>query len=339
MQYPYLLVFFVFPFFVSAQHTSITNKDFNQDSIPDILKCSYEIGSNFGGTDCTLIDGKTQAKFNLTNYGCYCNIKQLVVISPELKKQENIGFLYALSEEVLPQRSVTPDQSLMWIIRSANSLQKNLDDAYFEFVFNPKNEWRYGTIKLPHTYFIEMGTVSLAKIFPDQTEKIQKLGKNDKVYLVYYGDTHFENLGTESPRLEAVAENSNYQIFKSKHGVLAKKGTTHKWLFVTDKALNDSPEKLRWKSIADVQLIQNYVLVQQTIAPDTKYHLYLIDIETGLGGQLKIDFDQFDDGDLPDLTAKGQFLIKDDLIYIGPKDNRLKFSLPELKQHLHALGK
>lgn len=331
------LLLFLTAVFVTAQHTTMTIEDFNADGVEDRLKCSYEIGSNFGGTDCTLTDGKTNASYRLTNFGCYCKVKQHVILSPELKKPENVSFLYALRKEVLPIRRITPDQSLLWIIKSSLATRKVTDNAYFDLVFNPKSQWRQGEIELPSTYYIEMSAAVLSKIIPSE-EKRQKTDLKGNDFLIYYGHTHFQDQGSELDSLKFVAENDSYKILKTAHGVLAKKGDSYKWLFITDIDINGSPAKLRWNSIEEVALLENHILIKQSLAPELTYNIYLINIENGIGGKLKIDFDTFNEEELQNLKSEKLFTIKENTIHIGLKKNSMKFSLDEIKQNLHTFN-
>ena len=188
------LFFLVFVFPVSAQHTSLTQEDFNKDGVEDYLKCTYEIGSNFGGGDCELVDGKTQNKFTLTNYGCYCAIKKHVFIAPTLRKKENEYFLYALKKEILPEFRPTPDQSLYWIIKSGLHSQKPDNHPNFDLIFTPQTTWRQGEPEAPYTYSIEIKAATLDKITSNSNGALFKSKSSDhKDFLVYYGDTHFSD--------------------------------------------------------------------------------------------------------------------------------------------------
>ena len=332
------LLLFLTSIFVTAQHTTMTIDDFNADGVEDRLKCSYEIGSAFGGTDCTLTDGKTNANYNLTNFGCYCKIKKHVVLSPELRKPENVSFLYALRKEVLPIRRITPDQSLLWIIKSSLTTQKVNDNNHFDLIFNPKSHWRKEKIELPSTYYIEMSAKVLSNIIPseDQNQKVNIKG-ND--FLIYYGHSHFQNQGSQSDSLKLVAENDTYKILKTAHGVLVKKGDTYKWLFITDIDINGSPANLRQTSIEEVVLLKNHIILRQNLTPDLTYNIYLIDIANGMGGKLKINFDSFNANELQAMKSEKLFSVKDNTLRIGKKKHKLKFSLDEIKRDLSLLHK
>ncbi|TMM58550.1 hypothetical protein FEE95_03720 [Maribacter algarum] len=337
-----LLFFFLFIAQLFAQHNSITTEDFNSDGIEDILMCSYEIGSNFGGADCELTDGKTKKKFTLTNYGCFCAIKKRVSVLPELRKKENEYFFYNLKKEVLPKFRPTPDQSLFWIINSSLNTQKQEENQYFNLTFNPKTVWRQEEPELPSTYYIEMGARTLSKIIRQEKITYAKSESSDqKDFLIYYGDTHFSSEGGKTKAFIPVEKNESYEILKTDHGVIAKKGNKYKWVFVTDMDINASPQKLRWASIEEVVLHDNHVIIKQALAPDPKYNIYVIEIETGLGGRLKIDFDfLLERGiEIPDLKPEERFSITDDMIVIGKKRNKMKFPLTEIKQELEILIK
>lgn len=326
---------------LSAQHTSITSEDYNSDGIEDLLKCSYEIGSNFGGGECELTDGKTKNKFSLSNYGCFCAIKKRVRVAAELRKKENEYFFYRLKKEILPKFRPTPDQSLIWIINSSLHSQKLSEHRYFDLTFNPKIVWRQEEPELPSTYYIEMGVQILSKMIPTESTTSLPRSRDQKDYLVYYGDTHFTAKGLKTKDFIAVAKNETYEILKTAHGVIAKKANSYKWLFVTDKDVNASPQKLRWASIEDVVLQDNHLIIKQGLAPDDAYHIYIIDIESGIGGRLKIDFDNLlENGiEILDLTPKERFSIEDNSIRIGRKRKILNFPLTEIKQELAILAK
>lgn len=338
----YFLFFIILTLPLSAQHTSVTHKDFNNDGIEDRLKCTYEIGSNFGGGDCELVDGKTKTKFTLSNYGCFCAIKKRVFVAPELRKKENAYFLYTLKKEILPQFKPVPDQSLYWIIKSGLNTQKLTEHPYFDLIFNPEIYWRQGEPELPFTYSIEIGAETLSKITTEQQASFsQNTSSDHKDYLVYYGDTHFTTENEEIKDFVPIAKSDTYEILKTAHGVIAKKENSYKWLFVTDMDINGSPQKLRWASIEKVILHDKHLIIKQSLAPDPEYNIYVVDIESGIGGRLKIDFDiLLEMGvEILDLNQEERFSFQDDNIVIGKKDRKIKFPLEKIKQELGLFSK
>ena len=338
----YFFLLFLIAFSLSAQHISTTDEDFNSDGFEDVLKCSYEIGSDFGGANCELTDGKTQNTFILSNYSCFCDIKTRVVVAPILRKKENEFFFYNLKKEVLPKFRSTPDQSLYWIIKSSLNTKRPKSHPYFDLVFNPQTSWRYEVPELPTTYYIEIGVETLSIIIPEKnTSLTSSRSLNEKDFLIYYGDTHSSLESVKIKDFIPVTKNANYEILKTAHGVIAKKEAVYKWLFVTDKHLNASPQKLRWASIEEVVLQDNYIIIKQGLAPDNTYNIYIVNIETGTGGRLKIDFDLLlEKGiEIQDLTPEERFSLDDNFIVIGKKRKKLKFSLEKIKQELESLTK
>jgi len=338
----HLLFFFILVLPLSAQHTSITTEDFNSDGTEDLLKCTYEIGSSFGGANCELTDGKTKKKFTLSNYGCFCAIKKWVSVIPELRKKENEYFFYNLKKEVLPKFRSTPDQSLLWIVNSSLKTQKTTDHKFFNLTFNPKTVWRQEEPELPSTYYIEMRSQTLSKMIPEEKmAPITSISSDQKDFLIYYGDTHFSSESFKTKEFIPIVKNETYEILKTAHGVLAKKDNTYKWLFVTDMDINAGPQKLRWASIQEVVLHDNYIIIKQGLAPDPEYNIYIVDIESGAGGQLKIAFDFLTEKgiEIPDLKPEERFSIEDNMIVIGKKRKKMKFPLMEIKQELEILTK
>ena len=317
---------------VISQHTTITDEDFNLDGIADHMKCTYEIGHNFGGSTCDLIDGKTNIKYTLHNKSCFFAMKSHVNVDKDLRKKENKYFFYKLKTEILPKFSPIADQSLLWIINSTLHTTNLTNNTHFDYIFNPKTTWRSGQPTLPYTYYIEIKEQTISKIINTQHNTEEILSKDHKDFLVYYGDTHF--LNQNDKKFELVTENSSYQILKTAHGVIAKKGKTYKWLFVTDIDANDAPRKLRWASIDTVILQNNYVIIKQNLAPDRDFNLYLINIENGIGAKLKIDLDKIN---FETLSKTEQLSFKNDTLYLGKKENLIEIPLQEVKKALDVL--
>ena len=317
-----------------AQHTSMTTEDFNGDGIDDQMKCSYDIGDNSGGSSCEITDGKTQKTFKLSNYSAFYSIKNHIMVAEELQEKENEYYAYRLKKEVLPVFRPTPDQSLVWIINSGLNTRNLQNNTYFDFVFTPNTAWRQGEPELPSTYYIAMNSTTISKIVKKDKASNSILGpSNKKDFLVYFGDTHFTDSQESTKDFISVSKSDTYEILKTKHGVIAKKGNSYKWLFVTDQDINAAPEKLRWASIEEVVLEDHYVIIKQRLAPNSLFNIYLIDIETGKGARIKLGPDTLSAKgvELKDLKQEEQFSIKGKMMVIG---NKIKFPLAELKEML-----
>ncbi|WP_299433965.1 hypothetical protein [uncultured Aquimarina sp.] len=104
---------------------------------------------------------------------------------------------------------------------------------------------------------------------------------------MYYAHNHYRSKSGDSVTL--VDKNDLYSISRTSHGVIAEKNNFYKWLFISDYTLTGGPEKLRWESIKKVTLFDKYIVVEQSLPPDTRKQFFVINIETGICGLLKED--------------------------------------------------
>jgi len=274
---------------VFEQNYGTIVKDFNNDGFIDTVKSYYDGGSGFGGVFVTLINGKTKENFELDSYGCFCDIKQIILIPPELKKANNKPFLEVIKNELLPPKMTVPEASLQWLI-AANVNSKGLsDNIYYDLLIKTPPQWTFGKIKLPNTYYIDIKGDTLNKLYYTDTE-IPKWynSKNNEGWLVYYGHNHFRNEKGDS--LVLVDTSRNYKVFRTSHGVVLQKGTSYAWVFVTDYRLTGGPEKLRWESIGKIKLVKKHLIVQLNNSIVEK-PIFIIDIENGTSGRLRCDND------------------------------------------------
>ena len=261
-------------------HVRIT--DFNDDGAVDKLSYSTSSGSGFGGRFISVTDGKTGKLFEVNTYGCFCQIRREVFFP----KGIDTSFRKAI-ESVLPERKTSPDGSLAWIIHGLFNQQKIPGNTHFKKCISFPNEWQGGHMELPSVYTLEMQVDSML-VLHEAVEELENLPleKDATSLLLYYGHNHFDKTLRGSERIpELVTETPDYQIWKTQHGLLAKKGASHKWIFVTDQSLTGAPQKLRWASIGAVRLDGQFVFLEQVFPLDEKGVLWVIDIENGICGQ------------------------------------------------------
>src|SRR5690554_1052872 len=116
-----ILLFFIY-YQVSAQDSiKLSIEDISNDGVVDTLKTFYQGGSGFGGSYVGIVNGKTNQYYELTDKGCFCDFKRVVLIPSELNKPENKPFLERIKNELLPEKSNQADPSLDWMIRSSFS--------------------------------------------------------------------------------------------------------------------------------------------------------------------------------------------------------------------------
>ncbi len=271
------------------------SEDFNKDGYTDTLRSYYDGGSGFGGIYAGLTDGKTGEVFEMSTAACFCALKIVSLIPPELNKLENSSFLKAIKDEILPPERQSPDPSLKWIIESSFSNYKPDQNTFFDLIIDPQLNWEKGVPELPDIYYMPVQGDTLSKLYSgeDMPEHINP--EENHGFLIYYGHNHYRSLSGDSLRL--ADENKTYQIYMTSHGILAKKGDAYKWLFLSDIDISGAPEKLRWESIGDINLIGKYMIVKQNLPPFDSYSIYVLNIETGICGRLKYDFQDTNDYD------------------------------------------
>ncbi|WP_299244601.1 hypothetical protein [uncultured Aquimarina sp.] len=278
MIYRIFLIVFSFSAYGQLSDEKIKVEDFNKDTVSDTLK----IGRGY----VQIINGKTKEKHELSDYGCICDIKQVVSIPSELNKIENRLFLEVMKEELLPKQRNESDPSLEWMIKGAFLNTKLEDNLFFTQVYDPQVSWNTGNYKNIDSYYIEIKGDTLKKLAPFYN-KSDELEENTKGFLVYYAHNHYRNQSGDSITL--IDKNELYTISRTSHGVIAEKDNSYKWLFISDYPLTGGPEKLRWESIKNVTLFDSYIVVEQSLPPDTLKQFFVINIETGICGLLKED--------------------------------------------------
>jgi len=259
-----------------------TRVDVNNDKIIDTLIDDYNSGSNFGGSNVTVIDGKTKEEYTLSNYGCYCSFTNLITVSDSLLLEKNTSFFDVLKEKVITQKKGTIDATLDWLL-SASFNSKHLDDhPYFKSIFSPSTPWKSYKPFIPESYYIEVDGDTLQKLDSQYGGAVAT--KNTNGFLVYHTNAHhIDRLDNELP--EAI--NDTYKIYKTPHTVYVKTGDTHKWLFVSETGVTGAPSKLRWYSINRVELIGDYVIIHQDIPPANQYAIHIVNINTQRVGSLR----------------------------------------------------
>lgn len=259
--------------------------DFNKDQVVDTLIDSYEIGSTFGGRDLKLISGKTNEEFELSNYRCYCSFKNVITLPQKLLLKENKPFLNQLEEKLLPPQRDAIDSSLEWLISAELTVQPLDSHPLFECIVEPTTRWEENRLTIPKTYYVPVSGDTLQRL--DVRNKNDSKIKRTQGYLVYNTNGHnVKNWDSIVP----VIQNETYQVYKTPHAIFVRKDKRYKWLFISDVSSTGAPDKLRWHSINQVQLVGNYLIVHQDVPPNSVYSIHVINIETQRVGRLNYEF-------------------------------------------------
>ncbi|WP_299433967.1 hypothetical protein [uncultured Aquimarina sp.] len=156
MMYRIFLIVFSFSTYGQLSDEKIKVEDFNRDTVNDTLK----IGRGY----VQIINGKTKEKHELSDYGCFCDIKDVVTISKELDKIENRLFLEAMKKELLPEHRSKPDASLEWMIKGAFLNAKLNDNAFFSHIYDPKVPWNNRNYRNINNYYIDIKGDTLRRL-------------------------------------------------------------------------------------------------------------------------------------------------------------------------------
>ena len=320
----YFLFYFI-PITAWSQDTETIHEDFNGDGFVDVLSCYYSEGSGFGGRYCELKNGASNEIYEVNTHGCFCEIKNAILIPPALRKEENKSFLEAIKRKLLPEWRDSADPSLQWIINANNSNYELSYNNYFDLILFSPTYWVEGNIELPRTYYIDLKGETLNQLY-DETELPdwydQKMNEHEG-WLIYYGHNHYRNPTGDS--LTLADSTRSYKAYKTSHGLIIKNENSYAWIFVTDINLTGGPQKLRRESIKKVQIIDNYVIVEQSWKLSETNRIFVIDIETGICGRLKFTSNFLE----PFIIENGKLLLED-------TDGQKFFLLDEIFKELKA---
>lgn len=308
-------------------------KDINEDGVLDTLNSYYSGGSSFGGRYVKVTNGKTGEIHELNSAGSFSQIKKIILIPPALNKPENILFLDAIKNEMLPSERNLPDPSLQWIINGSYSNIELNNNAYFNQIIDPQINWTHGELKLPHTYYTLVEGDDLRKLYDSSFENPNWYNEleHNKGLLIYYAHNHYRNKSGDSIKL--VDSNDTYKIYKTSHGVAVKKKDKYKWLFISDIELTSAPGKLRWESIRKVTLLNKYLIIQQKLQPAENDKLYVINIETGICGSVKFKLPNsmnFNE------NGKNAFIVEGKSIILNVEGKQVVFKLKDIFKELEV---
>lgn len=309
--------------------------DFNEDGIDDRLECIRELGVH-----CTFTDGLTKESIEWGDFACKGAIKSVITVPKQLLLDANTKVYKAMQREVLPNLKTSPDPSLQWILSANFSKRKLVDNLYLDMIFFPNSKWEDGDFSIPSNYYIEMSRDSLYRLDDAiRNDSLNNATTAQSGFLTYYGRVHFKGEHPSQRDYLPVAADATYTIYRTRHGVLARKKNKFKWLFITDNDLARGPEKLRWESIEEVFLLNDHVLIKQGQAPAAEYQLYLVHIETGITGKIKIDFDMLlaHDIEFLDLSGRERFSMQEDTIRIGNDIKKLRLPLADIRKTLDGI--
>lgn len=113
-------------------------------------------------------------------------------------------------------------------------------------------------------------------------------------WLHYRGDNHF--LAWTGPDAEPDAgsyrkawHKRRQTLWHTAHGLIWQEGDRYAWLFTSTGSLTGGPQKLRWPSLYQIEMVDGFILAHH-MAPVMQWNqLFLIDPTTGLVGDIELD--------------------------------------------------
>ena len=265
--------------------------DINKDGFKDSLIIEKSGGSGYSYTKCIFENGDSKEILKIESEGYFNKIRRTIVIPKIFNKKENIEFSNIAEFVLLNSELKSPDQSLQWILDGLNNKYELPKNGYFSEIYKIKTNW-YDSLVLPTTYSIKLNPKELKKY----NQKVEGMDINDisgcSGWMNYYGHNHYRNKNGDS--LTTMYKSNYYSLYRTSHGVIVKKEKKYCWAFVTDSELTGSPSKLRWESIKDASMIDEYIIVVQTNPTMFRDQLFIINLEQGICGNVKLE-NKFED--------------------------------------------
>lgn len=317
---------------LNAQQNSLDTivKDFNKDKINDVLINDFSSGSSTASRIITIIDGKTNEEFSLTNEGDFSSFLNVITIPENLTLKENDIFLEAIKEKILPKKRDSIDSSLKWLLSGALSLKRLDTHPFFNLIAYPKTRWKTNFFDIPERYYINISGDTLRKLDGINDSSLKgKKAKESKGFLLYFTGHYFPRKIEDAT---FVTKNKEYEIYKTNHVVFAKKGDTYKWVFISDNAVAGAPGKHGWNAIGKMQLLGKYLIIHHNVPPDPIYNIQIINIETQKVGRLK-----FESSYKNSYKNMNTYEIKEDSLIFGEIDSPDEAKEISLKKIFNAL--
>lgn len=282
-----LLILF-FANHVNAQDR-VFRKDFNKDGVIDRVEISEDEGSAFSSTDIHYTDGKARKNYEFSvqySFGSFfsiCNAPNVLAKS-DTEELGKLLFSRKMASKI--------DPSLQWLIDACSNKEevKDFDIADFSTKYIPI--WIEGSPVIPDDYFVLLQNSKypmLLKNAEGSPEYADKKYKSDYFWLTYSPYNH----KGKSDDFNTVQADSTSRLLTTSHGVVLKRGLKYAWIFINDDKLFEANEKLRWPSISEVQMFNDFVLIRQSVNAGI-INLFIVNPNTGFVVRLSNELMEID---------------------------------------------
>lgn len=262
---------------MAFSQTKSASRDFNKDGVIDQVSISEDGGSAFSSTGVNYTDGKTKKKYQfsaLYSFGSFfaiCNPPNVLAKSG----REQLGKLLFNSKQ-----ASKIDPSLQWLIYACSNRADVKSHELIDFSTKYTPVWSEGNPVIPDDYCVVLENSkypTLLKNVEGSPEYADQAYKSDYFWLTYNPHNHKCN----SDDFKAIQADSVNQLLTTSHGVVLKRGQNYSWVFINDDKLFEANEKLRWPSIEQAQMFNDFALIRQVVNTGTS-NLFIVNPNSGL---------------------------------------------------------
>jgi hypothetical protein len=275
----------------SINDTNTVIEDFNADGEKEQITTTK---NSEGSSTETVVEIGTENKkpdFTITSNHGFSNFIELAPLDDDLFQKKNRGYVEAIAEHGYGVAFYQDaDPTLQWLFDIHTTYRTGLETDMYDMIFSFNPNWKSGEIMAPESYAMVINGDSLQSIYEQQNgeSEVKNIAKNTSRGLaVYHAHNHLTTAENKEKSLspELIAEVGNTKVYKTKHGVILKKGKKYLWCFVSNGSMPGSPDKLRHASILDVEMHEGLLYIKQQSA-GWKQRLFVIDPDSGLGGRV-----------------------------------------------------
>jgi len=265
-------------FTFSAIHSQAktASKDFNKDGVIDKIVISEDGGSAFSSTSITYTDGKTKKKYEFSvqySFGSFFTIGNAPNVLGKPGREE-------LSKHLFSRKLASKiDPSLQWLIDACSNKAEVSSSEFIDFSTKYNPIWMGGNPVIPDDYFVLLENNKYPNLLNNvegSPEYDGKTYKSDYFWLTYSPHNH----KGESEDFKIIQADSESQLLTTSHGVVLKAGQKYSWIFINDDKVFEANEKLRWPSISEAQMFNDFVLVRQAVNTGAT-NLFIVNPKSG----------------------------------------------------------
>ena len=251
-------------------NTTAQIHDFNQDGFMDTVR------------NGEYIDGKSGDYYSFMGEGNFSDFIEFIAIPKGVEKYPDV--MESLGYEATGSNASPP---LQWLI-SAYNTEKDVDNTYYSRVFFPTLTWHNRKPEFPSVMhsLVSLDTARL----PSTEDEFMKVPPHSHGWLTYYGHNHRRYVnGTFIHEYETEDEADKFILLSTSHGLLMQTRNKYAWIFHSNGSLTGGPSKLRWSSIDQVHIYQDYVFVHHNAPVLGINRIFVISTISGKVGQLALE--------------------------------------------------